>query len=168
MALPCINWCVKNFVCDKSRNFILDEHLSPLFNFKDWFYLKYIRRFMILSIYYYTPEILLSLLPNEDRYNFFKKFHKMLATNLKGDDKNLFYDYLNSCCEVILKSKDNNNDLYDEKRAIEVFDLDKIKNFKAPEMKKISTLDLDGKETILNDEESIILSQKRQFNTNHD
>ena len=40
--------------------------------------------------------------------------------------------------------------------------------FKAPEMKKISTLDFDGKETILNDEESIILSQKRQFNTNHD
>ena len=83
----------------------------------------------------------------------------MLATNLKGDDKNLFYDYLNSCCEIILKSKDNNNDLYDEKRAIEVFDLDKIKNFKAPEMKKISTLDLDK-------EENTTISSNNEINTN--
>ena len=83
----------------------------------------------------------------------------MLATNLKGDDKNLFYDYLNSCCEIILKSKDNNNDLYDEKRAIEVFDLDKIKNFKAPEMKKISTLDL-------NKNKNTIMSNSSEINTN--
>ena len=137
-----LRWCINHFMCDKSRNFILDERLSPLFNFKNWFYLQYIRCFMILSIYCHTPEILLSLLSNEDRYNFFKKFHKILEINLKDDDKSLFYDYLNSCREIILKSEDNNNDLCDKNRAIEVFDLDKIRNFEEPGPKKNLTLDL--------------------------
>lgn len=140
-----LSCCVNSFMCDKSRNFILDKRLSPLFDFKNWFYLRDIRRFMILSIYCHTPEILLSLLSNEDRYDFFKKFHEILETNLEGDDKNLFYDYLNSCREIILKSKDNNNDLCDKNRAIEVFDLNKIRKLEDPELKKISTLGVDKK-----------------------
>lgn len=154
-----LNCCVNSFMCDKSRNFVLDERLSPLFNFKDGFYLQYIRCFMILSIYCHTPEILLLLLSNEARYNFFKKFHKILETNLEGDDKNLFYDYLNSCRKIILKSKDNNNDLCDKQRAIEVFDLKKVRNLEEPEQTKISTLDL-------NKNKNTIMSNSSEINTN--
>ena len=148
-----LNCCVSSFTCDKSRNFILDKRLSPLFNFKDWFYLRYIRRFMILSIYCHSPEILLLLISNEDRYNFFKKFHKILEINLKDDDKSLFYDYLNSCREIILKSKDNNNDLCDKNRAIDVYDLNKIRDFKEPEPEKISTIETKKNKIISSDNE---------------
>ena len=192
--------------------------------------LKYICELMLLNIYVSTPKILLALLSNPDRYNFFLQFHHMLEENLSQEDKQLFYDYLTSCRVKLLNEKDNYkifdrqvrnltvivilgiiasatvliinlleiyaalwffwfgivgviltfavginlflclkenwNDLkklesdllqnengktvaqkIDEiDRAIDVYDLEKIRNFKEPELKKIVMLDLNKKE----------------------
>ena len=69
--------------------------------------LKYIRELMLLNIYVSTPKILLALLSNPDRYNFFLQFHHMLEENLSQEDKQLFYDYLTSCREKLQDEKDN-------------------------------------------------------------
>ena len=174
--------------------------------------LKYICELMLLNIYVSTPKILLALLSNPDRYNFFLQFHHMLEENLSQEDKQLFYDYLTSCRVKLLNEKDNYkifdrqvrnltvivilgiiasatvliinlflclkenwNDLkklesdllqnengktvaqkIDEiDRAIDVYDLEKIRNFKEPELKKIVMLDLnkEEKKRILNNSE---------------
>ena len=54
-----------------------------------------------------TSEIILTLLSNQDRYNFFLQFHNMLEKNLPDEDKQLFYDYLKSCREKLQNQKDN-------------------------------------------------------------
>ena len=220
------------FLAKRNRDFIVNHCFLKLFKVSNGYYLDFIRCVIISHIYVSNSTMLLALLSNPDRYDFFLQFHHILEKNLSQEDKQLFYDYLNSCknklqiernrcnyfheIEWVLTAilvfgiiasatvltiyfmgiyaatwlfwfgivgvaltvfvgfrlffclKANWNDLKELKlelkqenktvedkiakidHAMEVYDLNKIKNFKAPEMKKISTLDLDGKETILN------------------
>ena len=164
-----------------------------------------------------TSEIILTLLSNQDRYNFFLQFHNMLEKNLPDEDKQLFYDYLKSCREKLQNRKNryiwfggreirltaivifeiiastavltinlleiyaaiwffwfgmlgiiltvavgirlgyfllkNYNEFKSIDRAIEVYDLDKIKSFKEPEPEKISTFEANKNKIILNNNE---------------
>ncbi len=67
--------------------------------------LIYIRRMMVLYTSFPDPNLLLTLLSTPDRYNFFLQFHQMLENNLPDADKQLFYDYLDSCREKLQNEK---------------------------------------------------------------
>ena len=89
------------------RDFVTNPKLIPLLKYKNGFYFNLVCQIMILNIYVSTPEILLVLLSNKDRYNFFLQFHKILEENLSQEDKPLFYDYLTSCREKLQDKKSN-------------------------------------------------------------
>ena len=196
--------------------------------------LLYIERMMVLYTFFPDFNLLLTLLSTPDRYNFFLQFHQMLENNLPDADKQLFYDYLDSCREKLQNEKykyllfgtrekqltgvvifgiiasavvltislleiyvatwffwfgivgivltvavgirlflcikancnylqELENDLQKEgktiqdkiaeiDRAIDVYDLNKIRDFKEPELKKISTIETDRNKIINNDE----------------
>ena len=80
-------FCVTPFICQSKRDFVIKNIcLIPLIKLDDGFYLKLIRRITILHIYVSSSKVLLALLSNPDRYNFFLQFHKMLDSvyiNLK-------------------------------------------------------------------------------------
>ncbi len=175
------------------------------------------------------------MLSNQDRYNFFLQFHHMLEKNLPDEDKQLFYNYLNSCQKKLQNGKgyyswyiennfswftrrekqltaififgiiasatvlticsleiyaatwffwfgivgiilavavgvylglcirENYNEIKPINRAIEVFDLDKIRNFQEPELEQISTFDVNKNKIILNDNE---INTTKQNNNN--
>ena len=186
---------------------------------------------MVLYTFFPDFNLLLTLLSTPDRYNFFLQFHQMLENNLPDADKQLFYDYLDSCREKLQNEKykyllfgtrekqltaivifgiiasavvlilslfnivnlmwlfyigivltvavgirlflcikancnylqELENDLQKEgktiqdkiaeiDRAIDVYDLNKIRDFKEPELKKISTIETDKNRIINNDE----------------
>ncbi len=215
--------CFVSFTKKLVRDFITNKRIIPLFKLKNGFYLKLIYQIIILHIYVSNSSILLALLSNPDRYNFFLQWHQMLEENLPSEDKQLFYDYLNSCknklqieknrynyfyerewvltailvfgsiasaivltiyfmeiyvatwffwfgiVEVILTVavgiclflclKENYNEIKSIDRAIDVYDLEKIKSFKEPEPEKISTFEANKNKIILNNNEINAMEQ---------
>ena len=187
--------------------------------------LIYIRRMMVLYTSFPDPNLLLTLLSNQERYNFFLQFHKMLDESLLQEDKQLFCDYLNSCKNKLqiernrynyfyerewvltailvfgiiasaivltiyfmgiyaatwffwfgivgvaltilvgvylgLCIRENYNEIKPINRALKVYDLDKIRNFKESEPKKISMLANDKNEN------KIINGQTKGTNTDN-
>ena len=197
--------CVKlfnEFTSGSVRTF-LKKCISSLIKLNSKSFLEYTYQTMLFLSYVFDSNILLHLLSNPDRYNFFQQFHHMLEKNLPNEDKQLFYDYLKSCREKLQNEKykyllfgtrekqltgvvifeiiasavvlilslfnivnlmwlfyigivltvavgirlsyfllKNYNRFKSIDRAIDVYDLDKIRDFKEPELKKNLTLDL--------------------------
>ena len=211
--------CVKlfnDFTSGSVRTF-LKKCISSLIKLNSKSFLEYTYQTMLFLSYVFDSNILLHLLSNPDRYNFFQQFHLMLEKNLPDEDKQLFYDYLKSCREKLQNRKNryiwfggreirltaivifeiiastavltinlleiyaaiwffwfgmlgiiltvavgirlgyfllkNYNEFKSIDRAIEVYDLDKIKSFKEPEPEKISTFEANKNKIILNNNE---------------
>ena len=168
-------------------------------------------------IRFVNSKAILVLLSNPECYNFFPQWHKMLEKNLPQEDKQLFYDYLDSCKNKLQIERNRYNYFYEREWvltgififgiiasatvltiyfmeiyaaiwffwfgmlgivltvavgirlgyfllknyneiksidcAIDVYDLDKIRNFEKPEPKKISTFEANKNKIILNNDE---------------
>ena len=223
----CLLW--RNIICEFYNTVFIKYYLSNSFKIyiKSGLYSLELETLVNGFKKFADSKIILALIGNQDQYNFFKQFHKMLNENLTQEDKQLFYDYLNSCREKLQDErnnyrifnkkvrnltaififgiiasatvltinlleiyaalwffwfgivgailtvavgirlffclKENWNDLKklesnlqkgnttiqqkitDINRAIEVFDLEKIRHFEEPEPEKISMFDLDEK-----------------------
>ena len=210
-------FAVMLFVNKSKRDFMRNQSLISLLKVNDTNYLKMIRNIMIMHIYISTPKILLALLSNPDRYNFFLQWHKMLEKNLPDEDKQLFRDYLDSCKDKLQSERNKYSYFYQREwvltgififgiiasavvltiyflemyaatwffwfgivgvvltvavgirlgyfllknynrfksidRAIDVYDLNKIRDFKEPEPEKISTIETKKNKIISSDNE---------------
>ena len=105
-------FAVMLFVNKSKRDFMRNQSLISLLKVNDTNYLKMIRNIMIMHIYISTPKILLALLSNPDRYNFFLQWHKMLEKNLPDEDKQLFRDYLDSCKDKLQSERNKYSYFY--------------------------------------------------------
>ena len=87
--------CLDILVCEV-RELLINNCIVSLIQLKNESVLEDIRC-KISSFRGLTHQLILSLFSNPDRYNFFLQWHKMLKENLPSEDKQLFYDYLDSC-----------------------------------------------------------------------